>query len=52
RKAAYLELVSEWEEITPGMYLWRNVVSYGVRDSLDWDPGNSAVTIFDSMYMK
>lgn len=52
RKAAYLELVDEWENITPGMYLWRNVVSYGFRDGLDWDPGNSAVTIFDKMYLK
>lgn len=52
RKAAYLDLVAEWEEITPGMYLWRNVVSYGVRDDLDWDPGNSAVTIFDNRFLK
>lgn len=52
RKAAYLELVAEWEDITPGMYLWRNVVSYGVRDGLDWDPGNSAVTVFDNRFLK
>lgn len=51
RHAAYLALVEEWEDVTPGMYLWRNVVSYAVRDDLDWDPGNSAVTIFDKMYM-
>ncbi len=52
RNAAYLDLVAEWEDITPGMYLWRNVESYGVRDDLDWDPGNSAVTIFDNHYLK
>lgn len=52
RKAAYLDLVAEWEDITPGMYLWRNVVSYGVREDLDWDPGNSAVTIFDKNFLK
>lgn len=52
RKAAYLELVAEWEDVTPGMYLWRNVVSFGLRDDLDWDPGNTDVTIFDRMYMK
>lgn len=52
RNAAYLELVDEWENVTPGMYLWRNVVSYAKRDDLDWDPGNSAVTIFDKFYMK
>lgn len=52
RNSAYLELVEEWENVTPGMYLWRNVVSYAKRDDLDWDPGNSAVTIFDKFYMK
>ena len=52
RNAAYLELVEEWENVTPGMYLWRNVVSYAAQDDLEWDPGNSAVTIFDKMYMK
>ena len=52
RNAAYLELVEEWENVTPGMYLWRNVVSYAVRDDLVWDPGNSAVTIFDKMYLE
>lgn len=51
RNAAYLALVEEWENLTPGMYLWRNVVSYAVDADLDWDPGNSAVTIFDSLYM-
>lgn len=51
RNAAYLELVAEWEESTPGMYFWRNVVSFGVREDLVWDPGNTAVTIFDKMYM-
>ena len=52
RKQAYLDLVAEWEDITPGMYLWRNVVSYGMRDDLDWNPGNSAVTIFDKNFLK
>ncbi len=51
RNAAYLELVEEWENVTPGMYLWRNVASYAVRDDLDWDPGNTTVTIFDNHYM-
>lgn len=52
RKQAYLDLVEEWENVTPGMYLWRNVVSYAVSDELNWDPGNSAVTIFDNRYLK
>lgn len=52
RNAAYLDMVREWEDDTPGMYFWRNVVSYGVREDLNWDPGNSAVTIFDRLYIK
>lgn len=52
RKAAYLDLVSEWEDVTPGMYLWRNVVNYAVDENLDWDPGNSPLTIFDNLYLK
>ena len=51
RNAAYLELVDEWENVTPGMYLWRNVASYAVREDLEWDPGNTTVTIFDNHYM-
>ena len=51
RNAAYLELVEEWENVTPGMYLWRNVASYAVREDLEWDPGNTTVTIFDNHYM-
>jgi len=51
RNEAYLALVAEWENITPGMYLWRNVQSYGMRDDLDWDPGNSALTIFNKEYL-
>ena len=52
RKQAYLNLVAEWENVTPGMYLWRNVVSYITAEDLAWDPGNSPVTIFDNKYMK
>ena len=52
RNAAYLALVAEWEDITPGMYLWRNVMTYGLREDLDWDPGNSALTIFDKTYLR
>ena len=50
RNVAYLDLVEEWENVKPGMFLWRDVVSYAIRDDLGWDPGNSAVTIYDRMY--
>lgn len=51
RYQAYLELVAEWERVTPGMYMWRNVVNYAIDEDLQWDPGNSDVTIFDHLYM-
>ena len=51
RYQAYLDLVAEWEDVTPGMYMWRNVVSYAIDEGLQWDPGNSDVTIFDHLFM-
>lgn len=51
RNQAYLDLVAEWEDLTPGMYLWRNVITYAMRDDLDWDPGNASETLFDKMYL-
>lgn len=52
RKAAYLDLVEEWENITPGMYLWRNVITYAYRDGIDWRTGASARTLFDHLFLK
>lgn len=52
RKKLYLELVAEWENITPGMYLWRNVLTYAIRNNIDWQTGASARTLFDSLHLK
>ena len=34
------------------IFIPETAVSYAVSADLDWDPGNSAVTIFDKYYMK
>lgn len=51
KNKAYLDLVAAWEEVTPGMYLWRNVQSFAMRDDLGFNPGNTAVTIFTQPYL-
>ncbi|MEP3276081.1 MAG: ABC transporter substrate-binding protein [Stappiaceae bacterium] len=52
RKAAYLTLVDEWENVTPGMYLWRNVITYAHKDDLDFKTGSVARTLFDHLHLK
>ncbi|TPW26781.1 ABC transporter substrate-binding protein [Martelella alba] len=49
---AYLDLVKDWEDVTPGMYLWRNVQSFAISDKYEWNPGTSQLTIFDNTFMK
>lgn len=36
RRALYLDLVEEWETVTPGMYMWRNVLIWAHRADYDW----------------
>jgi len=52
RKAAYLALVDEWENVTPGMYLWRNVMTYAYRDNLTFRTGAVSRTVFDNLYLQ
>ncbi|RUT35047.1 ABC transporter substrate-binding protein [Arsenicitalea aurantiaca] len=51
RNAAYLDLVAAWEDVTPGMYLWRNLQTFAMREDLDWTPGNTQVTVFDARFV-
>ena len=51
RKQLYLDLVEEWENVTPGMYLWRNVVTYAYREGIEWRTGAVARTVFDSLFL-
>lgn len=51
RHAAYLDLVAEWEDVTPAMYMWRNVQTFAMRDGLAFDPGSTQVTVFDERYV-
>lgn len=52
RKAAYLALVDEWENVTPGMYLWRNVITYAFNDKWDFKTGSVARTLFDHLHLQ
>ena len=51
KNAAYLDLVKDWEDVTPGMYLWRNVQTFAMSDKYEWDPGSSQLTIFTSDFL-
>lgn len=51
RYAAYMELLAEWEDVMPAMYLWRNVQTFAMRDGLEFDPGSTQVTVFDERYV-
>ncbi|WP_197434039.1 ABC transporter substrate-binding protein [Agrobacterium vitis] len=51
KKAAYLDLVKDWEDVTPGFDLWRNVQTFAISDKFKWNPSGSQLTIFDSTFM-
>jgi peptide/nickel transport system substrate-binding protein len=52
RKALYLELVAEWEDVMPGFYLWRNVASWAHRRGLKWIPTSTEVMRFDRAHLQ
>jgi peptide/nickel transport system substrate-binding protein len=52
RKAYYLQLVDEWEDITPGMYLWRNVSNWAHKKSIHWVPTTTNNMYFGPEFMK
>ncbi|MEM8590456.1 MAG: ABC transporter substrate-binding protein [Pseudomonadota bacterium] len=47
----YHELLAEWEDITPGFYLWRNVISVAVRDGVNWAPFATNTMMFGPGYI-
>lgn len=51
RHAAYLNLLAEWEEVTPALYMWRNVQTFAMRDGLSFNPGNTLVTVFSDGFV-
>jgi peptide/nickel transport system substrate-binding protein len=51
RHAAYLDLLAEWEEVTPALYMWRNVQTFAMREGLSFNPGNTLVTVFDDRFV-
>lgn len=51
KKAAYLDMVKDWEDVTPAFDLWRNVQTFAISDKYKWNPGGSQLTIFDTTFM-
>lgn len=38
RKAAFQALSSEWQDVTPGMYMWKSVYNWAHKANFDWKP--------------
>ena len=51
RKAHYLQLVAEWERVTPGMYLWRNVSTWAHRKGIKWTSTATNTMLFDGEHL-
>ncbi|RVT69891.1 ABC transporter substrate-binding protein [Agrobacterium sp. CNPSo 2736] len=51
RNAAYLDMLEEWEEVTPAFYLWRNIATYALSEDIDWNPGNTQAAVFTADYV-
>lgn len=51
RYAAYRDLLAAWEDVTPALYMWRNVQSFAMRDTMSFDPGSTQVTVFDDRFV-
>lgn len=48
RKAYYRDLVAEWEEVTPALYMWRNVSTWAHRKGIKWVPTTTEVMRMDA----
>jgi peptide/nickel transport system substrate-binding protein len=38
RKRAYLALSAEWQRLTPGFFLWKNLINWAHKSSIQWVP--------------
>lgn len=36
RRQAFIELSSEWQDVTPGFYLWKSVYNWAHSDAYEW----------------
>lgn len=52
RRALYLEMVAEWEDVTPALYMWRNVLSWAHRKGIEWVPQNNSGMRFYGDYIR
>ncbi len=51
RRDLYLELVAEWEDVSPALYMWRNVLTWAHRDGMRWTPQNNSGMRFYGDYI-
>lgn len=50
RKAAYLALSEEWQRVTPGMYMWKNIYSFAHRTGIDWVPASNEMRLYGDYF--
>lgn len=46
RRDAYLALSKEWQDVTPGMYMWKRLFSYVHRTGVDWAPAAGEMRMY------
>lgn len=52
RRDLYLQLVEEWETVTPAMYLWRTVSTYAHKKRYEWTSTATESMRFDATHLK
>ncbi|ADO43984.1 ABC transporter substrate-binding protein [Ketogulonicigenium vulgare] len=46
RFTAFKDLSAAWQEVTPALFMWRQVGSFAVRDGVTWHPAGSEMRMF------
>lgn len=46
RRAAYLALSQEWQDVTPGMYMWKRLFSFAHRTGIEWAPSSGEMRMY------
>jgi peptide/nickel transport system substrate-binding protein len=52
RRQLYLDLVAEWENVMPALYMWRNVLTFAHRKGMTWVPQNNSGMRFYGDYVR
>ncbi|ARO15849.1 peptide/nickel transport system substrate-binding protein (plasmid) [Ketogulonicigenium robustum] len=46
RFAAYKEMSAAWQEVTPALFMWRQVGSFALRSGINWTPAGAEMRLF------